>query len=59
MKISPRDGGCWFCYEDDDQPMELSREYDAYFHMDCLMRALTPGNVTEEAEIIAAEFGIE
>jgi hypothetical protein len=56
MKTSPNEGGCWFCYNDDGK-MYFSTEWDSYFHMECMKKALQQGN--PEAEVIADEFGIE
>ena len=51
----PNQGGCWFCYMDDDE-MYFSIEFDTYFHMGCLKKELETGN--PEAEIIATEHKI-
>ena len=52
---TPNDGGCWFCYTDDGE-LSFSMEFDTWFHMDCLSKALEKGN--PEAEVIADEYGI-
>lgn len=55
MKRDPNDGGCWFCMEDDGD-MLFSMEFDAWFHEECLLKALTEHD--PEAEIIAREHNI-
>ena len=54
MTKSPKDGGCWFCWEDYGE-MLFSYEFDSWLHEKCCMRCLADGD--EEAEIIAREFG--
>lgn len=59
-KISPIDGGCWFCYTQSEK-MSFSIEFDTYFHLECLKAALeksTPEQCDEEAEIIGREFDL-
>ena len=55
MYVSPNEGGCWFCSRADLE-MFFSSEFDCYFHIDCLKRAL--GTDDAEAKLIAREFGI-
>lgn len=56
MKVSPIDGGCWFC-ETTDGRVHFTREFDAYFHMSCLEREFADkSSYNEEAVIIAREF---
>lgn len=64
MKVSPCDGGCWFCYTDDGE-MYFTIEWDAFFHMDCLMKNVGLFHYNDEhigydpeAMIIAREFDI-
>jgi len=56
MKRDPNDGGCWFCCEDDGE-MLFSMEFDAWFHDECLQKALAEHD--PEAEIIADEYKSE
>lgn len=61
MKVSPNNGGCWFCHEVDDRPMLFSCEFDCFLHDTCLMSALaasSPEAEDWEAEITAREFNI-
>jgi len=53
MKRDPNDGGCWFCGKDDGE-MIFSMEFDAWFHLDCLHKAVAEND--PEAEIIAMEY---
>ena len=40
-KLNPCDGGCWFCYTDDEKENLLfSFEVDSYYHKSCLMKAV-------------------
>ncbi len=55
--VSPNDGGCWFCHTD-DLPMLLTHEWDAYFHLQCLLDALEENPHHPEGEFIAREFGL-
>ena len=49
---------CWFCNQEGSS-MYFSIEFDAYFHMSCLLKALSDTNFhNEEAQIIAEEFQI-
>ena len=69
-KLSPNQGGCWFCKTDDmegphttkekpDGGMNFTTEWDAYFHMSCLIYELNNKSpVNPEAEIIAIEFDV-
>lgn len=66
MKTSPSQGGCWFCCEEDDRGMNFSREFDTYFHPECLTNLIPnevqslkkTGFVDMEVELIAREFGL-
>lgn len=56
-KVSPIDGGCWFCSQSDNRGMNFTREFDAYFHEECLEREFADKtSYNEEAVIIAREF---
>ena len=62
-KISPNDGGCWFCEQNslNNYCDSFTTEFDAYFHMTCLEEALkhsTPESEDREAEIIGREFNL-
>ncbi len=66
-RVSPNQGGCWFCSEKDERPMMFSCEFDTYLHEGCLMKELQEkdygsGMVAEanpEAVIMANEFNIK
>lgn len=40
MIVSPVDGGCWFCYTEDEGEWLFDREFDTYVHKACLVQAL-------------------
>lgn len=49
------DGGCWFCDDDHDgAQLFWTQEFDAYFHPDCLKKAIRAEN--PEADIIYDEL---
>lgn len=50
MSVSPSDGGCWFCRQDDG-PMVFDVEFDTYVHKACIEKALSEGS--EEASIMS------
>lgn len=57
--LHPCDGGCWFCHTDsdvDEEGMAFSCEFDTYFHMKCLKKALVDDPQHPEALIIEREF---
>lgn len=42
-KISPADGGCWFCYTVSGD-MAFDYEFDTYVHLECVRKALEDPN---------------
>ena len=61
MKLDPTEGGCWFCHEGGEDGWNFTFEWDSYFHMDCLYKALTPhleDLVDREAVVVGREFCI-
>jgi hypothetical protein len=51
--LTPNEGGCWFCSM--DQCDSYDREFDTFYHEECLSKALIPwddGSIDVEAEII-------
>ena len=63
-KLSPSDGGCWFCNREilDNESCGFTLEFDAWLHIECLERevaSLIKANGEwndRETEIIAKEF---
>jgi len=56
MKVSPADGGCWYCHEKhDDVPMLFSTEFDTFVHRGCLITARRDDS-NEEAKIMYREL---
>ena len=40
-KMSPQDGGCWFCYQDEEKEgLAFDTEFDTYVHLSCLKDTL-------------------
>ncbi len=37
--VSPNDGGCWFCYKE-DQTLVFDTEFDTFVHTDCIKKVL-------------------
>ncbi len=61
MRLDPTQGGCWFCHTDDDKgDWCFTMEFDANFHMSCLVAALEPDRAMlhPEAEIIGREHDL-
>lgn len=52
MRISPNEGGCWFCYKRTDD-MLFDMEFDAYVHEECLRNELIKNPENEEAQIMS------
>lgn len=50
-KISPHEGGCWFCNTKDQRPMVFDEEFDTLVHIECIKKSLTAGS--PEAEIMS------
>lgn len=60
MKLYPNQGGCWFCHTDDDSSKWLfSLEFDCNVHKDCLQKEINKEQPSEEAVIMASEFGMK
>lgn len=60
-KLSPRDGGCWFCHtkvQVDDNGL-FSGEFDTNLHKTCLSGILKEDPSHQEARIMAREFDME
>ena len=38
-RVAPCDGGCWFCYTQDDSLL-FDTEFDTYVHEKCIREAL-------------------
>ena len=64
-KLSPVDGGCWYCHTDDaseSKPLTFCWEFDTFIHVDCIKQRGQQneerGEYDPEWEIIAREFGI-
>lgn len=64
-RVSPVDGGCWFCNTlndvDDGAGWLFSTEFDCFLHKSCLLQALAPkgdGSSNQEANIMGREFGL-
>ena len=69
---NPNDPKCYCCSDDDTsmikyslskeerekQPLLYSKNYDAYFHMQCLLEDLAYGYKTTEMKIICEEFNV-
>jgi predicted kinase len=62
--VSPNDGGCWFCCNDENISSSceedewcFSDEWDAWFHYNCYLEAINADPNHPEALIIAREFG--
>ena len=55
-KVSPVDGGCWFCFED-YEPMIFDTEFDTYLHKDCLKKAIEKDPEDGEAQVMGYLLG--
>jgi len=51
-RVSPGEGGCWFCHHDTQQGMVFDFEFDTWVHLSCLNEAVKNPN-DEEAQIMA------
>lgn len=51
-KVSPHEGGCWFCHHDTPQGLVFDFEFDTWIHLSCLNEAVKDPN-NEEAQIMA------
>lgn len=50
--VSPVDGGCWFCYTDDEGPWFFDVEWDTYVHERCLRAVLKEDPENPEANFM-------
>lgn len=50
-KVSPMNGGCWFCYRD-HAPLVFDVEFDTCLHINCLKEAVKDEN-NQEAQIMS------
>ena len=51
-RISPNNGGCWFCYTKTDN-MIFDTEFDTYLHENCLRSELEDNPDNPEAQIMS------
>ncbi len=62
MHCHPGNGGCWYCYTDDEGEWLFSCEFDTYLHKSCLEKELSlmveQDLYDPELNIIAREFGM-
>ena len=60
-KVSPQDGGCWYC-KTDDPPLTFCFEFDTFIHIDCIKEKIkertADHEIDPELEIICREFGL-
>jgi hypothetical protein len=53
VKLSPSDGGCWFCSTDDEhEPLVFDLEFDTYVHKSCIRKALEEDPENPEAKLM-------
>lgn len=57
-RVSPTQGGCWYCWTNEEGDSRFTHEFDAYFHVQCLLNYMIAHPNDEEAKIIAQEFGL-
>lgn len=61
MKLSPQDGGCWYCHEDDEkEKLFFCWEFDTFIHISCIEKRIKEveksNQLDQELEIIRKEF---
>ena len=50
-KVPPQQGGCWFCYNQDDE-LSFDHEFDTYVHRECIEAELRKDPDHPEAELM-------